>query len=82
MIVKTDTPKLVKDSMNIKMWVVYNHITESDVERKIYGYLSLMESCSKGHIGDLNAESYSKRVNLMGKILLTDGNSLLGGEET
>ena len=58
------------------MVVVYNHITESDVERKIYGYLHLMASCYKGHIGDLNTEMYTKRVNSMGKLVMTYGNSL------
>ena len=79
--VKTDTPKLVKDLMPLKMGVVYNHITALDVERKIYGYLPLVESWSKGKIGVLNAESYAERVNSMGKLVLTYGNSLLGYEK-
>ncbi len=41
-----------------------------------------MASCSKGQIGALNAERYAERVNSMGKLVLTDGNSLLGDEET
>ena len=41
-----------------------------------------MESFYKGQIGALNAESYSERVNSMGKLVLTDGNSLLGDEDT
>ena len=32
--VKTDTPKLVKYLMPFKMGVVYNHITESEVDRE------------------------------------------------
>ena len=68
--------------MPLKTRVVYNHITELDVERKIYGYLPIMKICSNGHIGDMDSESYSERVNLMGKLVLTDVNSLLGDEET
>ena len=40
-----------------------------------------MESCPKGHIGAQNAESYTQRVDYMGKLVLTYGNSLLGDEE-
>ena len=35
--VKVDTTDLVKDLMPLKMGVVYNHITESDTERKYMG---------------------------------------------
>ena len=52
------------------------------MEKKIYGYLPLMEIFSKGQIGYLDAESYAFRVNFMGKLVITDGNSLLGYEET
>ena len=79
---KTDTPDLVKDLMPLKMGVVYNRITGSDTERKIYGYLNLTEICSKCQIGDLNAENYAERVNSMVKLVLTDGNRLLGEKET
>ena len=41
-----------------------------------------MGSCSKSHIGYLNEESYAERFNSIGNLLLTDSNSLLGGEET
>ena len=67
--------------MTLKMGVVYNHITESYVERKRYGYLTLVAIYFKGQIGALNAEIYSKRVSLMGKLVLTGGNSLVGYEE-
>eukprot|EP00978_Attheya_sp_CCMP212_P013132 scaffold32855_cov56-Attheya_sp.AAC.1 len=52
------------------------------MDRKRYGYLPLMASSSKGQIGALNAESYAERVNSMGKLVLTDGNSLLKDGET
>ena len=64
------------------MGFVYNHITESDAKRKKNEFLPLTASCSKVNIGALNAESYAKRVNLMSNLVLTDGNSLLGGDET
>ena len=51
------------------------------MERKRYGYLNLMSICSKGHIGSLNETFYAERVNLMGNLVLTDGNRLLGDEE-
>ena len=41
-----------------------------------------MKTCSNGHIGDMDSESYSERVNLMGKLVLIDVNILLGYEET
>ena len=46
-----------------KMVVIYNHITELDVDRKINEFLPLIASCSKGNIGALNAEIYAERVN-------------------
>eukprot|EP00978_Attheya_sp_CCMP212_P018097 scaffold49124_cov33-Attheya_sp.AAC.1 len=68
--------------MSLNMGVVYNDIIKSDMERKRYGYLPLMTSCSKGQNGALNAESYAERANSMGKLVLTDGNSLLKDDET
>ena len=65
-----------------KMVVIYNHITELDVDRKINEFLPLIASCSKGNIGALNAEIYAERVNLMVKLVLNYGNSQLGGEVT
>ena len=41
-----------------------------------------MEIFSKGQIGYLDAEIYAYRVNFMVKLVLTNINSLLGGEET
>jgi hypothetical protein len=40
-----------------------------------------MASCSKGELGALNSESYAKRVNSIGKQILTNGNTLLSDEE-
>jgi hypothetical protein len=68
--------------MPLNMGVVYNDIIKSDMERKRYGYLPLMASYSKGQIGALNAESYAERVNSMGKLVRTGGNSLLKDYET
>ena len=79
--VKTDTPNLVKDLMALKMGFLYNHITDSDVESKMYSYFPLMSSCSKVCSGALNAKIYSEMVNYMGKLVMDYGNSLLGGEE-
>ena len=36
---------------------------------------------TKGQLGALNAESYVERVNSMGKLVLTDGNTLLSDDE-
>jgi hypothetical protein len=79
--VETDTPDLVKDLMKLDMGVVYKQIIQEDKDRKCFGFLPLMASCSKGQIGALNAESYAERMNSMGKLVLTDGNSLLKDSE-
>ena len=68
--------------MTLKMGIVCNHITDQDVYKKLYGCLPIMASCSKDQIGDINAESYAERVNLTSKLVLTDGNSLLGDQKT
>ena len=80
--IKIYTPDLAKYLMPLKLWYVYNHITESYLEREIYGYLLLMKIFSKGQIMALNAKIYDERVNPMGKLVLTDSNSLLEYEET
>ena len=53
----------------------------SDPERKVYGYLPRMASCSLGQLGALNAESFCERALSCANLALTDGNSLLGDEE-
>ena len=40
----------------------------------MYGYFTLMEICSKGHIGYMNVESYYNRVSSMGDLILADSN--------
>ena len=40
-----------------------------------------MTRCSKDHIEALDVESYAGRVNSMGKLVLTDDNSMLVYEE-
>ena len=61
--VRTDTTNFVNYLMTIKMVIVYKHITEFDLEREKYGYLSLEARFSKGQIRALNAEIYAERVN-------------------
>ena len=80
--VKTDTPDLVKDLMPLKMGLCKTTSLSNIWKGNIYGCLPLVGSCSKGQIGDMDAESYADRVNSMVKLLLTDGNILLGVEET
>ena len=50
-------------------------------EMKSLGYLPLMASCSRGQIGNLNAESYCERILSCANLVMTEGNTLLDSDE-
>ena len=60
---------------------LYQKIIKTDPERKVYGFLPIMASCSVGQLGALNAESYCERVLRCAGHILTEGNTLLDKEE-
>jgi hypothetical protein len=68
---------LVYDMMPLNMSTLYKIIHASDPERKVYGYLPLMASCSKGQIGALNAESFCERVISAANLVVNEGSTLL-----
>ena len=49
-------------------------------KQKLFEFLPLMDSCSKGQIGALNAESYLERVNSVGKLSMKNDSTLIGDE--
>ena len=51
---------------------------EKDKDRKKYGWLPKMATCSKGSIGSLLASSFCERINSCANQILTLGNTLLG----
>ena len=65
----------------------YTNLMENETKRvrnakpHLYGLLPVMATCSIGQLGALNAEGYAERVNSMGKLILTDCNSLLNDDE-
>ena len=52
-------------------------LIKSDPDRKIYGHILFMASCSYASIGALNAESFCERVLSAANLVVTDGNTLL-----
>lgn len=48
---------LVNDLMPLDIGQLYRKIHETDADRKTYGWLPLMASCSVGQLGALNAET-------------------------
>ena len=46
----------VHDLLPLDVGKLYKKLEASDAERKVYGYIPLMASCSYGQIGALNAE--------------------------
>jgi len=54
---------------------------EKDQDRRKYGWLPKMATCSKGSIGSLLAASFCERTNSCANQVLTLGNSLLGDSE-
>ena len=67
--------------MPLDVGPLYRKITETDKERRVYGLIPLMASCSFGQIGALNAESFCERVLSCAGDVLTKGNTLLSDEE-
>ena len=53
-------------------------VIKSDPDRKNFGFIPLMASCSSGEIGALNAESFAERVISGSNLVMTNGNTLLG----
>ena len=74
------TVRPLEDLLHLDMGVLYLKIIKEDAERKEFGFLPLMASCCKGQIGALNAESYSERVNSIGKLIMTDDSTLIGDD--
>jgi len=54
---------------------------EKDKDRRKYGWLPKMATCSKGSIGSLLTLSFCKRINSCANQVLTIGNTLLGDGE-
>ena len=69
------------DLMPLDVGHLYREIAAKDIDRKIYGYIPAMASCSYGQIGALTAESFCERVLSTANMVLTEGNTLLGDEE-
>ena len=63
------------------MGKLYLKLEASDLERKVYGYLPRMASCSYAQLGALNAESFCERALSCANLVLTDGNTVLSDEE-
>jgi hypothetical protein len=70
-----DSLDTVADLMSLDVGKLYRKIIETDSDRRLYGYLPLMASCSYGQIGALNAESYCERVLRCAGHVLTEGNT-------
>lgn len=71
---------LIRDLMKLDIGVLYKDIQKNDQSRSTYGMLPLMASCCQGQVGALNAESFAERCNSTGKLILSEGNSLLASE--
>ena len=82
-----EKPDLIEDLMRVDIGVLYNNLQAAEAKRvcngkqSLYGLLPVMAACSIGKLGALNAEGYAEHVNSMGKLILTDGNSLLSDDE-
>eukprot|EP00664_Eupelagonemidae_sp_cell27_P000382 gene382-9428_t len=71
----------VADLMPLDIGQLMQSIQKSDPERKVYGWLPLMASCSYAQLGALNAESFCERILRCAGHVLTEGNTLLDDEE-
>jgi len=66
--------------MHLDIGPLYEKIAREDPERKRFGFLPLMASCSDGELGALNAESYAERIISCANLIVDDGNTLLGDD--
>ena len=60
-----DVPKeldIFEDLSEVNPGFVYKEIQKLDTNKKAYGWLPLMASCSGGRIGALCAESFCERI--------------------
>ena len=71
----------VDDLLPLDVGKLYKKLEASDKERKVYGYLPLMASCSYAQIGALNAESFCERALSCANSVMTEGNTLLKDAE-
>ena len=72
---------LTEDLMRLDIGKLYKEIARGDQGRRVYGYVPLMASCSKGQLGALSAESYCERVLSVANQVVVEGNTLLGDDE-
>ena len=80
-VLKESSAHTVDDLMKLDIGPLYKKIEENDKERRLYGFIPLMATCSYGQIGALNAESVCERVLSCANDVMTDGNTVLGDEE-
>jgi hypothetical protein len=74
---RVEKPDLIDDLMHLDMGVVYNSL----LKQPEFGSLPLMASCSRGQLGNLNAESFCERILSCVNTVVTPGNTLLSDEE-
>ena len=67
--------------MPLDMGSLYRALEGNDSDRRLYGWIPRMASCSYAQIGALNAESFCERVLSCANLSLTEGNTMLGVEE-
>ena len=67
--------------MHLPIGKLYKKIMLNDPERKRYGFIPLMASCSRGELGALNAESFSERMLSCANDVMDEGNTLLSDAE-
>jgi hypothetical protein len=72
---------LTHDLMRLDIGKLYKEVARGDQGRRVYGYLPVMASCSKGQLGALSAESYCERVLSVANQVVVEGNTLLGDDE-
>ena len=73
---------LLHDLIDINLGRFYHKlITKVDPDRSRFGFLSLMDGCCDGQIGALNAESFAERVISGSNLVMTNGSTLLGGQD-
>ena len=53
-----DEPQPINYFLPLDVGLVYYKMIRYNKKRKMFGFLPLMASCSKGYIGELDAESY------------------------
>ena len=71
---------IIEDLMKLDISLVYLDIIKTDTDRKSFGYMPLLASCSEGEIGAVNAECFAERIVSASNLVMDHKNTKTNGD--